>query len=132
MRKEVEKLLDVYEKHGKIIVGCDFDDTFFMTSELHPDDFHTEPRTEKVRDLLRKAKPIMTLCLYTVSDPVSLLYKKEIMRLEGLEPDYVNSGPIDNQWDSTGKPYFNILLDDKAGLNEALSILEEFLSEVNK
>jgi hypothetical protein len=42
----------------------------------------------------------------------------------GLTPDYINESPI--KYDDTVKPYFNLLLDDKAGLNEAFDRLIGF------
>ena len=38
----------------------------------------------------------------------------------GYKPDYVNESPVMN----TKKPYYNILLDDRAGLFEAVTNLE--------
>src|SRR3990167_905069 len=42
-----------------------------------------------------------------------------------LKIDAINETPIKLPYDKSNKPYCNIYLDDRAGLNEALVILEE-------
>ena len=96
MRYEVAKLLKITKKHGKIIIGVDFDDTVYPYS----DNEIIKARCERVK-------------------------KQEIMTLYGIEPDHINCSPV--QWfEGCRKPFFNLLLDDNAGLNEALDILDEF------
>tara|TARA_R110002012_G_scaffold261246_1_gene443055 strand:- start:33 stop:422 length:390 start_codon:yes stop_codon:yes gene_type:complete len=121
MKYETEKLLDVYRKYGIIILGCDFDDTIFPLT----DNSYIRNRCEKVIELIISLRSVMKLCLYTTTNPQELKYKVHIMKnTMKLYPDYINESPID--FGGNAKPYFNILLDDKAGLNEAIEILEEF------
>lgn len=120
MKYETEKLLEVLGYHNTIIVGLDFDDTIFPLSNNEG----IKKRCEKVKDLIYSVKDKITLCLYTVADEQSLLYKKKLMELWEIPPAYINKSPV-KLGDGT-KPYFNILLDDKAGLNEAIEILTEF------
>lgn len=126
MKYEVEKLLKTFSAHNKIIIGVDFDDTIFPFTNLKL----IEDRSKVIIDLLRKVKPYSVICLYSVSDEQSLKYKEHIMKLYGIKPDYVNESPI-KEWGDNVKPYFNLLLDDKAGLNEAIKILQEFINKVN-
>lgn len=48
----------------------------------------------------------------------------------GIKVDYINESPIMN----TRKPYYNILLDDRAGLQEAADTLNSVLNliEINR
>jgi hypothetical protein len=117
----VDKLLKAYKEHGKIIVGLDFDGTVFS---LEGDD---DVVCAKVRLLILdlQKKDAIILCLYTIADAQSLQYKTHIMTSWGIPVDYINHSPV-KIYDHCDKPYFNILLDDKAGLNEALEILTEF------
>jgi hypothetical protein len=117
-QNHLKKLNDVYTKHGTLIIGVDFDDTVF------PLDPESTEMCKSVRLLLQECKVFSKICLYTVADAQSLKYKVEIMKLWGIEPDYVNESPV--KLGDGRKPYFNILLDDKAGLLEAYTLLKQF------
>jgi len=123
MRDKVllEQLKAVYEKHGNIIIGVDFDDTVFPFNRSDANII----RCAEVVKILKKVKSISTICLFSVADAQSLVYKEHIMDLYGIKPQYVNESPMQN-WGKCTKPYFNIQLDDKAGLNATLATLTEF------
>lgn len=116
--RNFKKLRAVYEEHGKIIIGVDFDDTIFSLEK------ETEQSCQLVRKLLKECVPFSTICLYTVADNQSLSYKVALMREWGFKPDFINESPV--KLGNGDKPFFNILLDDKAGLKEAYETLEEF------
>lgn len=118
----IAKLNEVYTQHGKIIIGVDFDDTIFPLNSKYED------ICSNVRLLLREAKVYSTICLYTVADEQSIKYKVELMRLWGIEPDYINESPI--KLGNGVKPYFNLLLDDKAGLHQAFEVLKQFNNQL--
>lgn len=46
----------------------------------------------------------------------------------GIEPDYVNESPLIK---GTKKPFFNLLLDDRAGLKEAYTLLIKIIDYAN-
>ena len=121
MRYETETLIKIYEEHNSIIIGVDFDDTIFAFNEIE----YIENRCKRVVELLLSLKMNITICLFSVADEQSLIYKTHIMELYGIKPQYINESPV-KKWGECNKPYFNILLDDKAGLNEAIEILTEF------
>ena len=50
----------------------------------------------------------------------------------GFTPHYVNKSPVWTQSYKNGKIYYNILLDDRAGLFEAQSILSDVVSYIEK
>ena len=122
----LEKLLEVYKEHGNIIVGVDFDDTVFPLTT----DEDVVFRSRRVVKILKLIKEYSTLCLWTVADEQSLLYKIEIMAMYGIPVDYVNTSPITPA--NSQKPLFNVLLDDKAGLEEVLDVLIKFKDKVEK
>ena len=107
-------------KHGEIIVGVDFDDTLF------PFNKDTAARCKIVRDELITLKDNckVVICLNTVADKQSLVYKEYIMSHWGLKPDFINESPI-KKWGDCSKPYFNIYIDDKSGINEMIKVLIE-------
>ena len=119
----VNKTLEAYEKHGSIIVGVDFDDTVFASDMS---DQENMARCSLVADLLRilKSNYSVIICMFSVADKQTLRYKWWIMRQIGLQPDYVNESPV-KHWGDCSKPYFNIYLDDKSGLNEMIEVLKE-------
>lgn len=117
----LNQLIEVYEKHGKIIIGVDFDDTVFPFNKS----VANINRCNEVVEIVRDLKPYSIICLWSVADAQSLIYKEHIMDLYGIKPDYVNDSPL-NKWGESKKVYFNIQLDDKAGLNETLQVLKNF------
>jgi hypothetical protein len=121
---ETYKLIEATKKHGKIIVGVDFDDTIFPLR----DNEYIAKRAEDLVALLGELREYITLCLWTVADEQSLVYKIALMDEWGIKPDYINSSPV--SYEEVRKPFFNLLLDDKAGLNEAIEILKEYKAYV--
>jgi len=123
MKADVDKLLEIYEKHKFIIVGLDFDNTIYPLSE----DPTIAKRCEEVRKLIALVRPKIQLCLWTVADDWSLKYKITIAEeVYGLEFDAINQSVLYNENDQIRKPYFNLLLDDNAGLDDAIKTLRIF------
>jgi hypothetical protein len=127
MRYETEKLIRTFSEHRKIIIGLDFDDTIFPLTISE----YIEERCARVQSLIKSfKKEDIVLCIYTVSDNSSLKYKEFILHSLDINFDYVNRSPV--IIGNGDKPFFNILLDDKAGLNESIEILTEFKKEIYK
>lgn len=122
MEYEVNKLLKAEQKYGKIIIGLDFDDTIFP----YDDDPYVINRCKVVRDLIKRVQYRSTICLWTVAADWSIKYKTHITKEYGIRVDYINESPIDFGQE-VRKAHFNILLDDKAGLNETMEILKKFI-----
>lgn len=122
MKKEAEKLIELLEYHNTIIVGLDFDDTIFSLSK----DVDIIKRCEDVRALIKSLNEtsLITICLYTVADEQSIKYKVALMKEWGIAPAYINESPV--TLGNGAKPYFNILLDDKAGLPYTYEVLMDF------
>ena len=102
--------------HGKLVIGFDFDNTIF--------DVHNKGGNYKdIIDILKECKDLgWTLCLYTAeSDEEWLRWKIGYCKHFGIEPDYVNESPL---LKGTKKPFFSLLLDDRAGLQSAYLILK--------
>jgi hypothetical protein len=90
-----------------LYVAFDFDNTVF--------DYHkvgdTFPLVENMLCYL-KTNPKFKLILFTGNEGDKLNEIVEYCKARGYEPDYINESPVMN----TRKPYYNILLDDRAGL----------------
>lgn len=118
----IQRLKDEYDKYGNLIIGFDFDNTIF--------DYHARGGDySNIIKLLQTCKELnLTLCLYTVETREEWLDWK-IMYCDhySIHPDYINSSPL---LPGTEKPFFNILLDDRAGLESAYNILAEVLTYI--
>jgi hypothetical protein len=111
----VDRLLDWYNLHKKLIVAFDFDDTVW--------DFHRKGfECPKVLELLRQCQAAgFTLIMFTTDeDPENIKWKVKYCSENGLNVTYVNESPV---MPLAKKPFYNILLDDKAGLGQAYEAL---------
>lgn len=127
------RLLKNYYKYGSIVVAFDFDDTVR--------DYHTLQPIEDVVNLLKviKARGYAKLVCYTCRSGVGINqqgsdYVKEYLKDYGIEYDAFNEPVIPMKHPvtgeiipQTGKIYYNIFLDDKAGLGQAFEVLERFV-----
>jgi glutamine synthetase len=111
----LKKIIRNYEKFGNVVVGVDFDFTLVdaVTNETYQD---------IVKILKRGQRKEIIYCIWTAND--SGAYVKSKWVEAGLEFQYYNDSPINP---CSRKPHFNILLDDSAGLKEALDLFVAFL-----
>jgi hypothetical protein len=119
--RQLNVLLEQYEKHGKIIVAFDFDDT------VSP--FRGES-CEKVVQLIRDLRPYAHLICFTARTPENQGAAEAYLKVNNIPYDYIN-----REWNGSeisGKLFYNQLLDDKAGLYESYTILSEFLKKARK
>ena len=119
----IERLTKEYKTHGKLVVGFDFDNTIF-------DIRNNGCNYSDVINLLKECKKLgFVLCLYTSEFSQDWLkWKIDYCKRFGIEPDYVNESPL---LPGTKKPFFNILLDDRAGLESAYTTLKEVIIYAN-
>ncbi len=108
------RLLDDYKRHGNLIVAFDFDNTIY--------DYNQNGwEFRDVISLLKECSEMgFTMILFTANeDKEKLDFCKKYCADCGIMVDYINESPIMN----TRKPYYNILLDDRAGLEETYKTL---------
>ena len=117
-------LKETYEKHGDIIVAVDFDDTVFDYHEVGLD------LTDTLNVLRQCNKHNLTIIIYTASDKERFKFISHYMHNVGIHIYGINENKAGLPFGNSGKIYYNILLDDKAGLNEAKARLKEFLTEI--
>lgn len=111
----LNRLCQELDTHKKLVIGFDFDNTIF--------DVHNKGGDySQIINVLQKCKELgWTLCLYTAELREDWLkWKVDYCKHFGIEPDYVNESPLIK---GTKKPFFNLLLDDRAGLEEAYTLL---------
>ena len=116
------RLLNEWKKHNSIVIGVDFDDTIY---DCHSNGFefpHTVTTLKRAQSLGAK------LCVWTANADKELV-ERTWSKL-GLAYDCYNRSPIvlhENQV----KPYFNLLVDDRAGLGSALHVLNLTMVQYN-
>lgn len=122
MNKYAFRLAEEWKQHGKIIIAVDWDDT------LSPWKLHKEHELHPVWSLLKTCK--YTGAYITIFTACNEDRYPEIMKYcekKGLIPDSINQNPINLPYGNQNKVYANIFLDDRAGLDEAMRILEQAL-----
>ena len=127
-RKAINRLKREYKEHKNLVLGFDFDNTVF---DYHNQGLYLQP----VINLLKQCSDLgFTMCLHTNSQEDGQTTKKawhctEILK---LRIDYINESPLlpkyDSQWNN--KPFYSILLDDRAGLSASYNILKTTLDEL--
>ena len=118
--KCIERLKKEVKTYGKLYIAFDFDNTIF--------DFHNEGiDCSRVISILKKASEKgHVLILFTVSsDPERIQFMKLYCKHFGINIKYINENK--ELFQGSVKPYYNILLDDRAGLESSIRILEEVI-----
>ncbi len=121
----VARLLREYEAHKKLIVAFDFDDTVW--------DYHRKGgRNDAVLALLRRCQAHgFWLVVFTASAPERFPEMREYLTSQGIEIHAINENPIKLPFGHHGKIYYNILLDDRAGLASAVETLTAVLDRID-
>lgn len=120
----VERLMEQYRLHKTLIVAMDYDDTIF--------DYHKKGYSyPKVIKLLLECQKLgfTLIMLSTKEDPEELRENVSHCAELGLRIKYINEGPI---MPKAKKPFFNIYLDDKAGLAQAYDILNQTVQLIRR
>ena len=117
------RLLRDWKKHGNISVGFDFDET---VSPFHL----AESSHEMVIELLHELDEVgATLVCWTANPDHKFVDK--FLKSKGINHVGINIETIPLGWE-TRKPFYNALLDDRAGLESAyrdLSLLVWYVKE---
>ena len=113
------RLLNEWKKHNSIVIGVDFDGTMY---DCHRENFSFPCLIQTIK---RAQSLGAKLCVWTANADKELV--ERTWNELGLIYDYYNESPVKIH-DNQVKPYFNLLLDDRAGLESALSTLTRAMS----
>ncbi|MBU2951089.1 hypothetical protein KO493_10315 [Tamlana agarivorans] len=115
-----QRLRKDYLEHNSLFVAYDYDNTVF--------DYHNQNiNYDKIIELLRVCRSLgFTLILFTGNEGEKLDHIKEDLQTRDIPFDLINENPLM----PTRKPYYNILLDDRAGLKEAYDNLKKLTDEI--
>lgn len=120
-----DRLFLEWKKHPKLIIACDFDSTIF--------DFYNEGSThDEIISLLKECKSLgFYVVLFTASAPERYSMMVNHAKSLGIEVDGINKNVIELKYGNHGKIYYNILLDDRAGLFQAATTLRCLIQRIN-
>ena len=118
-----QRLLKEYKEHQALVVAFDFDNTVY--------DYHKNGwKFNNVIFLLQKLKAINCyLIVFTANEDIEFVKKHCIDNQ--IPFDAINQHPPFYKSESR-KIYYNILLDDRAGLKTSFDLLTRLLKEVSK
>ena len=115
----LNKLIKNYDKHKSIVIGVDFDFTIkdAVTGQIYTD----------IIELLQKGQelPGVIYCIWTANAKSAEV--KQVWIDYKLNWHYYNKSPINL---GEIKPHFNLLLDDSAGLDEAMKLFSLFIDNI--
>ena len=120
----IERLYQEWKKYGKIIIALDFDDTIY--------DFHKKGFTyPRVIDLVKTCQELgCYIVIFTGSEVEKYPMIREYCESIGIKVDKINENAFPMPIGNNGKIYFNILLDDRAGLPAAYAALDEVVLRI--
>lgn len=118
----LDRLKKEYDEYKSLYIAFDFDNTVF--------DYHQTGDTYPIiENLLIQCKSEgFKLILFTANEDEKLEQAIRYCTQRGYTPDFINESPVMN----TRKPFYNLLLDDRAGLGEAVKLLFDLLESIKK
>lgn len=122
----VARLREWYERNGGLIIAYDFDNTVY--------DYHSQGHDYSyVVELLRKAKHADCFLIVFTGNPDEQ-FVRNFLNENAIPFDAVNEHApfLDEKSKRVRKIYYNVLLDDAAGLMSACQYLEAFLDSLPK
>ncbi len=125
----INRLVKEWLTHEKIIIACDLDDTLFPYNEEC-----TDTCLEVLRVLKFCTEVGYHLILNTAREDVKFEDTIQFVKRLGLDPISINKMPdfFKLPIGRSGKVYANIFLDDRAGLQQALTQLETAAKKVKE
>lgn len=117
------RLYEEYKKYKSIVIAYDFDNTVF--------DFHNKGKNYfQVINLLQEFKKLGCICIcFTANENEQLV--KDYCKLWNIPLDKLNENP-DFFKSNSKKIYYNVLLDDRAGLLQTYTELTLLLNLIQK
>ena len=114
----IARLVREWREHKKIILAVDFDDT------ISPWKFY-DFNYQEVFNLIKEAKALGAyIVIFSACKPERFDYIRNYCKeTGGFEVDGINENVIELPYGNDRKIYYNHLLDDRAGLMQAMAIL---------
>lgn len=122
----IDRLVREWKQYNSLVIAYDYDNTVY--------DYHKKGETyEDVIGLLRECKKFGShLVVFTANDEDKYSPIIEYLKANKIPFDAINESPSFVPVQSSKKIYFNILLDDRAGLSSSYYCLKEALEIMKK
>ena len=117
------RLFQEWKTHGNIIIAFDFDNTIYDWHKQGLDMFNV------IKTLRRSNELGLTMFCFTANNDTELV-RRTVNEVLGIENICINESPLDDMFNSR-KPFYSILLDDRAGLAEATKTLQMLNSAIS-
>lgn len=117
------RLKEELKKYGSLLIAFDFD----YTVHDFKGDGYTFPA---MIELLRKWRPYAKFMVFTASPESRYSYIESYLKKQGIPFDTINDNILSDK--EGRKIYYNVFLDDRAGLLEVYTMLNEIYDEVFK
>lgn len=123
----INRLYNKYIRKGTITIAVDFDDTLKME-----DPYELSPILGMLTAMKLgfNCKIILYTCRSSNSGTENLKEAVEYCKSKGLEFDAINESVDADYIGLNGKIYYDIFLDDKAGLHGSIEVLTGFINKV--
>lgn len=118
----VDRLIREYEEHGSLIIAYDFDDT---VKPSKPD--YDCSYVEELLKELSKIDEMTLICFTCRSSADDLEDTKSYLRDHGIRCDYINENAPYLDMETSNKIFYNIFLEERAGLKSVYEQLVRFL-----
>jgi predicted HAD superfamily phosphohydrolase YqeG len=114
-----KRLYEEFKRHGSISIGLDFDNTIF--------DYHKKGYTfPVVIDLVKRAQAVgMKIHIFTANESHEFVLQH--CNKLGIIHEGINTCGVKLGWESR-KPFYSLLLDDRAGLISAVDDLSQLVN----
>lgn len=116
-----KRLYEEFKKYGSLSIGLDFDNTIY--------DYHKKGYNyEEVINLVKRAQNLgMAIHIFTANPDKELVEKH--CKEKGIKIEGINTDGVKLNWISR-KPFYSLLLDDRAGLPSAVQDLSMLVNEL--
>lgn len=123
----IDRLIEEYYKRGNLIVAYDFDHTVYDTD-------NTGKSHEQVIELLKACGEMgFKMIVFTCRPPEEYEIVKQYLESREIPFDRINEEDPDIDFPKTDKKiFYNIFLDDRAGLKSAYEILVAVIDTLRK
>lgn len=121
MNWALQRLVSEWVKHERLIIAVDYDDTLVAWALEGPEH---QARLDRTRVLLRNCVELgARVVVHTAAVPERHAEIEHSCRAMGLAIEGINVNLPGLKYGHSAKPYANIYLDDRAGLDQALDLL---------
>lgn len=135
----IQRLINEYLEHGKLIIAYDFDDTVCTYTKGNPEPTRERKSNVEICELIHALRPYADFIVWTCRSNETKNPNEDLPALDeairwldehNMPYDYINT---DGKVNYGGrKIYANALLDDRAGLASIFDALHGFLNWVER